>query len=170
MIVAPPIVQLVQTALAQVLFAPPSLSANSRDPSASVARTATVMAVPSAIAKAAPNSCPKDPLRDRKNKHEYRPGAGPDADREHDGHDFSPGKGASELPATPRDKTLHKKACEYWRHTVSAIDEKRKAGAGEGSGFEISAATLWGHNRRPLNLQLGRRAGKEGIRHALQVN
>ena len=41
---------------------------------------------------------PEDPLRYRKDEHEDRPGAGPDADREHHGHDFSPGEGARELP------------------------------------------------------------------------
>src|SRR5262249_20064743 len=49
MMVAPPMAQVVHTMLAHVLFVPPSLSASSREPSASVASTATVMAVPSAM-------------------------------------------------------------------------------------------------------------------------
>ena len=61
MIVAPPMVQVVQTALAQVLFAPPSLSASSREPSASVASAATVIAVPSAMAKVAATPAQKRP-------------------------------------------------------------------------------------------------------------
>ena len=54
-------VQMVHTAFVQVLLAPPSLSASSRDPSASVASTATVMAVPSAMAKVAPTPAQKTP-------------------------------------------------------------------------------------------------------------
>src|SRR5665648_20252 len=50
---APPIAQMVHTALAQLLLPPPSLRASSREPSASVARTATVRAVPNAMAKVA---------------------------------------------------------------------------------------------------------------------
>ena len=98
MIVAPPIVHVVQTAFAQALFAPPSLSASSREPSASVASTATVMAVPSAMAKVAPTPARENPLRYRKYEHEDRASAGPDADRAHHCHDFSPGEGARELP------------------------------------------------------------------------
>src|SRR4029079_10139570 len=50
MMVAPPIAQVDHTTLVQVLFVPPSLSASSREPSASVASAATVIAVPSAMA------------------------------------------------------------------------------------------------------------------------
>ena len=53
MMVAPPMAQVVQTMLAQALFVLPSLSASSREPIASVASAATVMAVPSAMAKVA---------------------------------------------------------------------------------------------------------------------
>ena len=53
MIAAPPMAQVVQTALAHMAFAPPSLSASSREPSAKLARTATVIAVPNAMAKVA---------------------------------------------------------------------------------------------------------------------
>lgn len=45
--------QTVHTVLAKAPVLPPSFSANSREPSASVASTATVMAVPNAMAKVA---------------------------------------------------------------------------------------------------------------------
>jgi hypothetical protein len=45
MMVAPPMVQVVQTMLAQALLVPPSLSASSREPIARVASTATVMGI-----------------------------------------------------------------------------------------------------------------------------
>ena len=50
-----------QTALAQTPLVPPSLSASSREPSASVASTATVIAVPRAMAKLAATPAQKRP-------------------------------------------------------------------------------------------------------------
>lgn len=61
MINAPPMAQAVHTASAQVEFAPPNLIANSREPSASDASTATVMAVPSAMAKVAATPAQNNP-------------------------------------------------------------------------------------------------------------
>ena len=49
----PPRVQIVHTASAKAPLLPPSFNASSREPSASVASTATVMAVPIAMAKVA---------------------------------------------------------------------------------------------------------------------
>ena len=61
MTTAPPMLQVVHTAFAHLPFAPPSLSASSREPSASVASTATVMAVPNAMAKVAATPAQKSP-------------------------------------------------------------------------------------------------------------
>ena len=58
---APPMVQAVHTALVQVAFLPPSLSASSREPSARLASTATVMAVPSAMANVAATPAQNNP-------------------------------------------------------------------------------------------------------------
>ena len=88
MMVAPPMAQVVQTMLAQALFVPPSLSASSREPIASVASAATVMAVPSAMAKVA--ATPAQNMPCVRNKNEDRTGARSDADREYDRHYFAP--------------------------------------------------------------------------------
>src|SRR6185312_2878366 len=61
MMTAPPIVQAVHTILVQVALAPPSLNASSREPSARLASTATVMAVPSAMAKVAATPAQNSP-------------------------------------------------------------------------------------------------------------
>src|SRR5262249_39509442 len=91
MMVAPPMAQVVHTMLAQVLFVPPSLSASSREPSASVASTATVMAVPS-NGEGGGDTSPEQSLRQRKDENEDRASAWPDADREYDRHHFAPGE------------------------------------------------------------------------------
>ena len=98
MTAAPPMVQVVHTALAQAPLLPPSFSASSREPSASVASTATVMAVPNAMAKVAATPAQNRPCVTREDEHEDGARAGPDADREHHGHDLSPGERPGKLP------------------------------------------------------------------------
>src|SRR5215470_46536 len=71
--VAPPMAQVVHTMLAHVLFVPPSLSASSREPSASVASTATVMAVPSAMAKVAATPAQNSPCVSAKTRTRIAP-------------------------------------------------------------------------------------------------
>src|SRR6185312_12504123 len=61
MTVAPPMLQVVHTTLVQAALLPPSLSASSREPNARVASTATVMAVPNAMAKVAATPAQKSP-------------------------------------------------------------------------------------------------------------
>ena len=53
--------QAVHTPLAQALLVPPSFSASSREPRVSVASAATVMAVPSAMAKVAATPAQNSP-------------------------------------------------------------------------------------------------------------
>src|SRR5262252_6801461 len=73
MMVAPPMAQVVHTMLAHVLFVPPSLSASSREPSASVASAATVMAVPSAMAKVAATPAQNSPCVSAKTRTRIAP-------------------------------------------------------------------------------------------------
>jgi len=61
MMIAPPMAQVVHTTFAEALLVPPSLSASSREPSANVASTATVMAVPNAMAKVAATPAQNSP-------------------------------------------------------------------------------------------------------------
>ena len=61
MTAAPPMEQAVHTVSAQTALVPPSLSASSREPSARLARTATVMAVPNAMAKVAATPAQNSP-------------------------------------------------------------------------------------------------------------
>ena len=93
-------VQAVHTALAQAALAPPSFNASSREPSARVASAATVMAVPSAMAKVRSDARPEHALRQREHEHEDGPGARPDADRKHHRHDLAPGEGTGEFRAS----------------------------------------------------------------------
>ena len=71
--IAPPMAQVVHTAVVQTLFAPPSLSASSREPSASVANAATVIAVPSAMAKVAATPAQNSPCVNAKTRTRIAP-------------------------------------------------------------------------------------------------
>ena len=71
--IAPPMAQVVHTMLDQTLFAPPSFNANSREPSASVASAATVMAVPSAMAKVAATPAQNSPCVSAKTRTRIAP-------------------------------------------------------------------------------------------------
>ena len=78
--------------------------------------------------------------------------------------------GSKSVSATPRDKTRHKKACEYWRHTVSAID-KKKSRSWLRLRLLISAANFVGDTiDGRLTCSWGGVQEKRGIRHTLQVN
>ena len=88
--VAPPIAQVVHTMLAQALFAPPSLSASSREPRRERGEYRDSDAGPERHGKGGGDTCPEQALRQGKDKNEDRTGARPDADREHHSHYLSP--------------------------------------------------------------------------------